>query len=120
MTQTFVEEVKTGGTPSAKITRQIHENRWPLEPLLRRMVNGDAVFTDLTGEEWFLEHARAMYAQTIRERSVNAINNCYWDTPTLLYYLKQFGLGKENANETRAFYHHCVEKFFLLPETFLC
>ena len=47
---------------------------------------------ELTGDEWFLKHARAMYAQTIRENSVNAINNCYWNTPTLLYYLKRFGL----------------------------
>ncbi len=49
---------------------------------------------ELTGDEWFLQHARAMYAQTIRENSVNAINNCYWNTPTLLYYLKRFGLAE--------------------------
>jgi len=52
---------------------------------------------ELTGDKWFLEHARAMYAQTILEKSVNAINNCYWNTPTLLYYLKRFGLAGENA-----------------------
>ncbi len=47
---------------------------------------------ELTGDDVFLEHGRAMYAQTIREKSVNAINNCYWNVPTLLYYLKRFGL----------------------------
>jgi len=50
---------------------------------------------ELTGDKWFLEHARAMYTQTIREKSVNAINNCYWNAPTLLYYLKRFGLTTE-------------------------
>jgi len=47
---------------------------------------------ELTGYDAFLEHGRAMYAQTIQEKSVNAINNCYWNVPTLLYYLKRFGL----------------------------
>ena len=47
---------------------------------------------ELTGDNFFLENGRAMYAQTIQEKSVNAINNCYWNTPTLLYYLKRFGL----------------------------
>ncbi|MFC1718108.1 beta-L-arabinofuranosidase domain-containing protein [Candidatus Poribacteria bacterium] len=47
---------------------------------------------ELTGDDAFLEHGRAMYAQTIQEKSVNAINNCYWNVPTLLYYLKRFGL----------------------------
>ena len=52
---------------------------------------------ELTGDIRFLEHARAMYNQTIREKSVNAINNCYWNTPTLLYYLKRFGLTTEEC-----------------------
>lgn len=42
---------------------------------------------DLSGDSEFSRHAQAMYAQTLREDSVNPINNCYWDTPTLLYYL---------------------------------
>ena len=50
---------------------------------------------ELTGDEFFLEQGRAMYAQTIRENTVNSINNCYWNTPTLLYYLKRFGRGEE-------------------------
>jgi hypothetical protein len=56
---------------------------------------------ELTGDKWFLEHARAMYAQTILEKSVNAINNCYWNTQTLLYYLKRFGLAVEG--------HYCSQ-----------
>jgi hypothetical protein len=28
-----------------------------------------------------------MYEQTLAEKSVNSISNCYWNTPTLLYYL---------------------------------
>lgn len=46
---------------------------------------------ELTGNDIFLQHGLAMYAQTIREGSVNSINNCYWNTPTLLYYLRQYG-----------------------------
>lgn len=53
---------------------------------------------ELTGDDVFLRHGRAMYAQTIREKSVNAINNCYWNTPTLLYYLKRFGSAEEGQN----------------------
>ena len=45
---------------------------------------------ELTGEESFLKHGVAMYKQTIAERTVNSINNCYWNTPSLLYYLKRF------------------------------
>ena len=45
---------------------------------------------ELTGDDFFLEHGRAMFEQTIQEKSVNAINNCYWNVPTLLYYLKLF------------------------------
>ena len=33
-----------------------------------------------------------MYRQTVREETVNTITNCYWNTPTLLYYLKAWGL----------------------------
>ena len=46
---------------------------------------------ELTGNDLFLKHGCAMYAQTIKENSVNSISNCYWNTPTLLYYLKHFG-----------------------------
>jgi hypothetical protein len=48
---------------------------------------------ELTGDESFLKHGVAMYKQTIEERTVNSINNCYWNTPTLLYYLKRFGFS---------------------------
>jgi hypothetical protein len=42
---------------------------------------------ELTDDEVFFKHGQAMYDRTIREKSINAINNCYWNTPTLLYYL---------------------------------
>ena len=45
---------------------------------------------ELSGDPAFLTHARAMYEQTIRERTVNSIVNCYWNTPTLLEYLERF------------------------------
>ena len=47
---------------------------------------------ELTGDPYYLKHGRAMYRQTLRENTVNAITNCYWNTPTLLYYLKAWGL----------------------------
>jgi len=46
---------------------------------------------ELTGDVEFLRQARAMYRQTIGEGTVNSILNCYWNTPTLLYYLDKFG-----------------------------
>jgi rhamnogalacturonyl hydrolase YesR len=49
---------------------------------------------ELTGDRFFLEQARAMYRQTIRENTVNTITNCYWNTPTLLYYLQAHGLSE--------------------------
>jgi hypothetical protein len=45
---------------------------------------------ELTGDDFFLTHARAMYAQMIRERNLNGVRNCYWNAPTLLYYLSQY------------------------------
>jgi len=42
---------------------------------------------ELTKDPEFLRQARAMYAQTIQENTVNSIMNCYWNTPTLLYFL---------------------------------
>ncbi len=45
---------------------------------------------ELTEDPCFLEQRRAMYRQTIREKSINAINNCYWNVPALLYYLKRY------------------------------
>jgi hypothetical protein len=44
---------------------------------------------ELTGDEYYLTHGRAMYAQMIRERSLNDVRNCYWNAPTLLYYLSR-------------------------------
>ena len=32
---------------------------------------------ELTGDELFLKHGVAMYKQTIEEKTVNSINNCY-------------------------------------------
>ncbi len=45
---------------------------------------------ELTGDEGFMAHARAMYEQSIRENTVNPVTNCYWDTPALLYYLTEY------------------------------
>jgi hypothetical protein len=46
---------------------------------------------ELTEDPEFLLYGRAMYEQTIREGTVNTIENCYWNVPTLLYYLQKFG-----------------------------
>lgn len=45
---------------------------------------------ELTGDTEFLRQGRAMYRQTIEEGTVNSIMNCYWNTPTLLYYLDKY------------------------------
>jgi len=47
---------------------------------------------ELTRDEYYLANARAMYAQMIRERSIDSVRNCYWNVPALLYYLQRFGL----------------------------
>lgn len=52
---------------------------------------------ELTGDAFYLEAARAMYRQTLREGTVNSVVNCYWNTPTLLYYLKRYGLAEETT-----------------------
>jgi hypothetical protein len=40
-----------------------------------------------------------MYEQTLSENSVNDISNCYWNTPTLLYYLHHHqGTGAPDAS----------------------
>jgi hypothetical protein len=45
---------------------------------------------ELTDDNEFLNQARAMYNQTIAESTVNPVMNCYWNTPTLLYFLNQY------------------------------
>lgn len=45
---------------------------------------------ELTGDDEFLKQGRAMYNQTIAEGTVNSVMNCYWNTHTLLYCLKQY------------------------------
>ena len=52
---------------------------------------------ELTGDPEFLTHARAMYEQTIQEGTVNSIQNCYWNTHTLLYYLNRYGQRTETT-----------------------
>ena len=47
---------------------------------------------ELTGDEYYLQQARAMYTQMIAERSINHVQNCTWNTPTLLYYLQRYGM----------------------------
>ena len=46
---------------------------------------------ELTGDAAFAASMRDAYRRTIAEKSVNWVGNCYWNTPTLLYYLKQVG-----------------------------
>ncbi len=52
---------------------------------------------ELTGDAYYLEAARAMYRQTVREGTVNSVVNCYWNTPALLYYLQRYGLAAETS-----------------------
>lgn len=54
---------------------------------------------ELTGDEYYLTQGRAMYAQMIRERSLNDVRNCYWNAPTLLYYLTRY--AKQAASTTQ-------------------
>ncbi|MGQ9737749.1 MAG: exo-rhamnogalacturonan lyase family protein [Armatimonadota bacterium] len=42
---------------------------------------------DLTGDPEFLICARSAFEQTLRENTINPVVNCYWNTPTLLYFL---------------------------------
>ncbi|NLC55563.1 MAG: hypothetical protein GX774_01845 [Armatimonadetes bacterium] len=46
---------------------------------------------DLTGDREFLECAVGAYEQTVREGTVNAVYNCYWNVPTLLHFLNATG-----------------------------
>ncbi|UCH35220.1 MAG: glycoside hydrolase family 127 protein [Armatimonadota bacterium] len=48
---------------------------------------------ELTGDEAFAASMRDAYERTIAEKSVNWIANCYWNTPTLLYYLDRLRHG---------------------------
>lgn len=52
---------------------------------------------ELTGDAFFLDNARAMYAQMIREQQLNSVRNCYWNAPTLLYYLQRYTDTKDPA-----------------------
>lgn len=45
---------------------------------------------DLTGDPEFFICARAAFEQTLKENTVNPVVNCYWNTPTLLYFLHRF------------------------------
>lgn len=42
---------------------------------------------DLTGDPEFLICARSAFEQTLQEKTINPVVNCYWNTPTLLYFL---------------------------------
>lgn len=42
---------------------------------------------ELSGDPEFLKWARALYQRTVKEDTINSVVNCYWNTPTLLYYL---------------------------------
>ncbi len=45
---------------------------------------------ELTGDPEFLRAMRGAYRITIDEGTVNWVLNCYWNTPTLLYYLHKY------------------------------
>ena len=45
---------------------------------------------ELTGDAAFAESMRDAYRRTVAEKTVNWVANCYWNTPTLLYYLREF------------------------------
>ena len=47
---------------------------------------------ELTGDAYYLAHARAMYKLMIQNKELNSFRECYWLAPTLLYYLQQDGL----------------------------
>jgi len=42
---------------------------------------------ELTGDPAFAQSMNDAYQRTVADKSVNWIANCYWNTPTLLYYL---------------------------------
>jgi hypothetical protein len=44
---------------------------------------------ELTGDAAFAESMKDAYRRMIADKAVDWIANCYWNTPTLLYYLKQ-------------------------------
>lgn len=46
---------------------------------------------ELTGDEFYLKHGRAMWAQMLKTKEVNSVRNCYWLAPTLLYYMQSVG-----------------------------
>jgi hypothetical protein len=43
---------------------------------------------ELTGDGRFAAAMRDAYARTVAEKTINWVANCYWNTPTLLYYLE--------------------------------
>ena len=43
---------------------------------------------ELTGKEEFLEAGWAAWEQTVREDTINDVQNCLWNAPTLSYYLQ--------------------------------
>jgi hypothetical protein len=43
---------------------------------------------ELTGDETFLEAGWAAWEQTVREETYNDVQNCFWNTPTLSFYLR--------------------------------
>ncbi|MCA9431426.1 MAG: hypothetical protein KC940_13020, partial [Candidatus Omnitrophica bacterium] len=44
---------------------------------------------ELTGDESFKEAGQAAWEQTVREGTINSVINCFWNTPALLYYLRE-------------------------------
>ena len=51
---------------------------------------------ELSNEEYFLANARAMYDLLIRDKNIDTVRNCYWNTPTLLYYLKRYTMQEDD------------------------
>ncbi|NKB66360.1 MAG: hypothetical protein GKR89_04820 [Candidatus Latescibacteria bacterium] len=48
---------------------------------------------ELTGDAFYLQHGRAMFAQMMRDGQIENVLNCAWNTPALLYFLQRYGAG---------------------------
>ncbi|MCB9770640.1 MAG: hypothetical protein H6752_20765, partial [Candidatus Omnitrophica bacterium] len=53
---------------------------------------------ELTGDESFKEAGQAAWEQTVREGTINSVINCFWNTPALLYYLREIEQSPSKAD----------------------
>ncbi|MBI5090809.1 MAG: hypothetical protein HZB26_00005 [Candidatus Hydrogenedentes bacterium] len=47
---------------------------------------------ELTGDTFFLDAAKAQWRRWLRDKTLESPLNCYWNTPWLVWYLKEYGL----------------------------